>query len=93
MELTYINNKLDVTKEHELMSDTEFGFIVTVKAIDDTDSEILYNCTEVHHLYRSRQPSIAFESHIHHTGGTKRIEELISVDIQIADKLYETFWG
>lgn len=96
MKLIYLNTELDSEKEWELNSDTEFGFNVTVTYKKNSDyiensssnTEVCYNCTEVHSRYRSAVSEgkrIAFESDIHSTGCTRAIKEIELVEISIAD--------
>lgn len=96
MKIIYLGKELDVTKEHELFSDNEFGFKVDIKYTEEswypTKEDTAYNCTEVHHLFDTNYmggPSIAFESDIHYTGFTRRIDRIESVTIELADKLYK----
>lgn len=98
MKITYLGQELDPTKEHELKSDNEFGFKVDIKHTKEswypTKEDTAYNCTEVHHLWSQDYmggASIAFESDIHSTGFTRRIDTIESVNIDIADKLYDRF--
>jgi len=98
MKIIYLGQELDVTKEHELNSKSEFGFKVDIKYTGDswysTKEDTIYNCTEVHHLwsrYYMGGASIAFESDIHSTGFTRRVDTIESVNIKMADKLYDSF--
>jgi hypothetical protein len=97
MKLIYLGKELDTTQEHELITDSEFGFKVDIKMTEEsgyTVKETAYNCTEVHHLWSENYmggASIAFESDIHRTGFTRRINDIESVTIEWADKLYENY--
>lgn len=98
MKITYLGKELDVNTEHELNSESEFGFKVDIKYTKEswynTKEDTAYNCTEVHHLWSKDYmggASIAFESDIHSTGFTRRIDTIESVNIEIADKLYDSF--
>ena len=98
MKITYLGKKLDATKEHELLSESKFGFKVDIKYTKDSwypeKEDTVYNCTEVHHLWSLDYmggASIAFESDIHSTGFTRRIDTIESVNIEMADKLYDSF--
>ena len=98
MKLIYLGQELDTTKEHELNSKNEFGFKVNIKYTKESwykiKEETVYNCTEVHHLWSKDymgNASIAFESDIHSTGFTRTINTIESVNIEIADKLYDSF--
>lgn len=98
MKLIYLGQELDTSKEHELLSDSEFGFKVDIKYTEESwypkKEDTAYNCTEVHHLWSLNYmggPSIAFESDIHSTGFTRRISDVESVTIEIANRLYESY--
>lgn len=98
MKITYLGKELDETKEHELRSVNEFGFKVDIKYTKEsrypTKEDTAYNCTEVHHLFDMDYmggPSIAFESDIHGTGFTRRIDTIESVTIVLADKMYDKY--
>lgn len=101
MKLVYLGRELDVNVEHELFSEesNQFGFNVEVKYTEESwypvKTQIFRNCTEVHHLFESlieeRRTSIAFESDIQGTGCNRKIENIESVVITIADKLYRSF--
>ena len=98
MKLIYLGQELDTTKEHELVTESEFGFKVHIKYTRESWYPIreyyCHNITEVHHLFSEDYmggPSIAFESDIHQTGFTRRISDIESVDIELADKLYNSF--
>jgi len=47
----------------------------------------LYNVTEVHCNYKTGH--IAFESDIKFTGGTRKLDDLVSITINKADKIIE----
>lgn len=104
MELTYLNNELNVTKEHELFSDNENGFKVTVTYKKDSwisknefkeVVEVFNNCTEVHYMYESIVPRndkrIAFESNIHRTGLTRSVDDIKSIVIENATSIEDDF--
>ena len=98
MKLIYLVQELDTTKEHELLTDSEFGFKVDIKMAKDNlykvKEDTAYNCTEVHHLWSLDYmggASIAFESDIHTTGFTRRINDIETVTIELADKLYDKY--
>ena len=85
-------------KEHKLNSYNEFGFKVDIKYTEgswySTKEYTTYNCTEVHHLWSLDYmggASIAFESDIHSTGFTRRIDTIESVNIELATKLYDSY--
>lgn len=98
MKITYLGQELDITKEHELNSENEFGFKVDIKYTNEswypTKEDTAYNCTEVHHLWSTDYmggTSIAFESDIHSTGFTRKIDTIESVNIELANELYDSF--
>lgn len=98
MKITYLGQNLDVTKEHELFSSNEFGFKVNIKYTKEswypTKENSVHNCTEVHHLWSDDYmggASIAFESDIHGTGFTRRIDVIESINIELANELYDSF--
>lgn len=99
MKLIYLGKDLDNRIEHELFADNhEFGFKVDIKYTEEswypTKEDTAYNCTEVHYLWSLNYmggPSIAFESDIRCTGFTRRINDIESVTIEIADRLYESY--
>ena len=98
MKLIYLGQELDTTKEHELLTDSEFGFKVDIKMTKESwytvKEDTAYNCTEVHHLWSLDYmggSSIAFESDIHRTGFTRRINDIESVVIVLADRLFEEY--
>lgn len=98
MKITYLGKELDITKEHELNSNNEFGFKVDIKYTEESwyskKEDTAYNCTEVHHLWSLDYmggASIAFESDIHSTGFTRRIDTIESVNIELATKLYDSY--
>jgi len=98
MKIIYLGKELDSTKEHELITENEFGFKVDIKYTEEswypTKKESAYNCTEVHHLWSLDYmdgASIAFESDIHSTGFTRRIDTIESVNIELSNELYDSF--
>lgn len=102
MILNYLGESLDSANEHELVSNSKFGFKVKITyALNnpyskDTNINLVEecnNCTEVHYLYKSytKEKRIAFESDIHKTGFVRTVEHIISVDIENALELYKEF--
>ena len=98
MKIIYLGKELDVTKEHEIFSTNEFGFKVDIKHTKESwytiKEDTAYNCTEVHHLWSLNYmggASIAFESDIHGTGFTRRIDTIESVIIELADMLFDSY--
>ena len=83
--LIFLGTELDVNKEHELFPTNKtlgFDAIIVYK---NGRGEIRHNLTEVHHLYKSPfEPGIAFESDIHSTGGTAKVQDIEAVVIVLA---------
>jgi hypothetical protein len=78
--LMYNGLLLDTRLETEMVSETKFGLNAEVEYYDGA-KEIRYNMHEVHHLYQSFEPRIAFESNYHSDGGSRAIYEVKSVVI------------
>lgn len=101
MKLTILGKQLDSSIEHEVFADDTlhpFGFNARIVFKDDSvyEGEVhtYHNLTEVHHMcdmFDNRSDSIAFESDIHYTGGTRRINEIVSVKVTIAKHLYKSY--
>lgn len=98
MKIIYLGKELDTTKEHELITDSKFGFKVDIKYTEEswypTKEDTAYNCTEVHHLWSLDYmggASIAFESDIHRTGFTRRADTIELVNIELATKMYDNY--
>ena len=98
MKIIYLGKELDVTKEHEIFSTNEFGFKVDIKYTKESwypiKEDTAYNCTEVHHLWSLDYmggASIAFESDIHRTGFTRKIDSIDSIIIELADMLFDSY--
>lgn len=83
--LIFLGTELDVKKEHELFpTDKTLGFDAII-VYKDGRGEVRHNLTEIHHLYKTPfEPSIAFESDIHGTGGTVKLETIEVVVIVLA---------
>ena len=83
--LIFLGTELDVNKEHELFPTNKtlgFDAIIVYK---NGHGEVRHNLTEVHHLYKNPfEPSIAFESDIHSTGGTAKVQDIVAVVIVLA---------
>lgn len=88
--LIYLGTSLDIGKEHELHSDNEFGFDVTI-TFNGGSIQTRNNVTEIHHLYKSYSPAIAFESDIHSTGGTVRLNVIDVVVIVMAKFRHDSY--
>ena len=100
IKIIYLGQELDTEKEHELISDNEFGFKIDIKHTKESwypvKEDTAYNCTEFHWRYTdifNPTPSegVAFESDIHNTGFTRKINTIESVTIELADKLYNEY--
>jgi hypothetical protein len=96
MKLIYLGDKLDTTVEHELFSNNEFGFNITIIYSEDSWMcvheekiviEYLKNYTEVHHLYDDDNKRIAFESDIKRNGCNHNVSDIKMVTIELADKI------
>jgi len=78
--LIIFGQEFDVNDEIEIKVDSEFGMNCIILYNDDRRAETAHNCTEFHHLYDKSngfaRMSSAFESDIHGTGMTKRIEDI-----------------
>jgi hypothetical protein len=91
--ITFLDVELDNTKEHEIKTDSEFGFIVEV-FYNTNFSETFNNVTEVHFRYPSfikNVERVAFESNIHFTGVTRNLTEISTINIDINDKIGKNF--
>ena len=102
--INYLGSVLDSSKEHELFSENlKFGFDISVEYTSDSwmskaghSTSKFNNCTEFHWRYTdifNVEPSdgVAFESDIHCTGCTRKIENIKSVTIVEADKLHNKY--
>lgn len=88
--LIYLGTELNINIEHELFTENKFGFdsIIIYK---DGEVQTRNNLTEIHHLYKSPFDSIAFESDIHSTGGTVRLDEIDIVVIVLSAIKHENY--
>jgi len=84
--LIYLEQELDINKYHELISDNEFGFSITV--LNKEYSETFNNVTDFRYNYVGYPDTIktSFESYIHHTGTTKKLS---NIDIIIINYSYK----
>lgn len=90
MKLIFLGKELDINMEVELIKGDDFGYdaiIIYKNGTVDTRN----NCSEIHHLYSSNKPRIAFESDFHHTGGTCDIDEIDVVVIVEAAKMSDNY--
>ena len=99
--LLYLNGVLqDSTKELEIFNEDK-GFTATViykigsRKAEIVSSQILNNCTEIHHLYNINSvydpKGIAFESDIHFTGCTREVKQIEIVWITDALRIEEEY--
>ncbi len=91
--LIFLGTELDVKKEHELFpTDENLGFDAII-VYKDGHGEVRHNLTEVHHLFKGHtfEPGIAFESDIHSTGGTAKVESIDTVVIVLATSKAEEY--
>jgi len=99
--LIYLGVELDNTKQHELITDHKFGFKVTVVFNENRlwpdKHEVFNNCHEVHFMYGANcgydgdGPRVAFESNIHSTGGTRALNQIDSITIELATENAENW--
>jgi hypothetical protein len=87
--INYKSKELDPTIEHELLSESEFGFNVTICVLNERLVEFR-NVTEVHWMYNLDKNRVAIESNIHGTGATYYVAVINSIQISDADKIYES---
>jgi len=87
-----------------LMSDSEFGLDITIcikehklQGINiESTIQTRHNCTEFHHRYNNSERVFgetcsAFESDIHGTGGTMKIDIIEWIRVDSATKLNENY--
>ncbi len=105
MKLIYLGTELDSSKEHDLNSETKYGFNVKLTYTKDCSFSIhkgkqivetYHNLTQVHNRFKrffgdENKHSIAFESDIHETGCHRELKILESVVIKEANRLYTKF--
>lgn len=86
---------LDSNEEHELFSDSEFGFEVIITGNRKKLVKV-NNITEVHHLYNIKydepgKPKTAFESDIHSNEFVIQSTSVLRIEILNATKLSTEF--
>jgi len=101
MKIIYLGNEIDHTIEHEIFSNSEFGFDIQITHTPEswyTNKKIIANnCTEFHWKYDdlSRNTNlgdqVAFESDIHGSGFTRKCNTIESVVIDLATVEHEEF--
>lgn len=102
--INYLGSVLDSTKEHELFPENgELGFDISVEYKSDSwmakaghPIQKFNNCTEFHWRYTDMfnevsSDGVAFESDIHGTGCTRKIEYIKSVTIIDSVKVQEEY--
>jgi hypothetical protein len=95
MKLIVNGVELDPNQELEIFNDDKgFDIYVTYKpdsflAKHGVYEATVHNCTEFHHLFSKE--SSAFESDIHCTGGTRKVNELDCIIVSDATVLHETY--
>lgn len=95
------SNGIDPYKFKEHQSNypefSEYGFNAKVRFTKEGRYEgavhTYYNLTEIHNLFGNFEPrpEIAFESDIHGTGGTRYLQDIISVRVTPATKKHRHF--
>ena len=100
MKLICLNEELDIYLEHEIISENEFGFEVSIEYTETAWYPIkkiqLNNCTEVHWRFTdifNPEPStkVVFESDIHSTGFNREIETIKIIEIKYSNKIEEKY--
>ena len=100
MKLICLNEELDINLEHEIISENEFGFEVSIEYTETAWYPIkkiqLNNCTEVHWRFAdifNLEPStkVAFESDIHHSGFNREINTIKTIIITLSEKIKDEF--
>ena len=97
VEVIFFGKRQQPEIELEIFMEDEYGYRAVIEFNNNSpykgDKEIMNNLTEVHYLYSSIIPSIAFESDIHGGGRTAEIKNLKRVTIirntEVHDQLYE----
>ena len=100
MELIYLNEELNINLEHEIISENEYGFEVSIEYTETAWYPIkkiqLNNCTEVHWRFTdifNPEPTtrVAFESDIHHSGFNREINTIKTIIITLSEKIKDEF--
>jgi len=106
IKLIYLGEELNINQEHDILTESEYGFKVTVVYNLNSEVgiyegkkliEIRHNCTQVHYGYTSwglTDPitKVAFESDILDTGSNRMIEELESITIELDTRKHSSFY-
>lgn len=100
MKIIYLGEELDSSIEHELITESEFGFNIKIKYTEESwyrdKNEETFNRTEFHWRYDEYHGGklgerCAFESDIHQTGFTRECSCIEEIEIVMSDKLYEKY--
>ena len=101
MKLFIFGKEINSGCELELILNDEFGLDITIKYIDDVYNgveDIKHNCTEFHHRYNEEwgkdypdEVSSAFESDIHSTGSTRRVNMIEWIKVEKANVLHDNY--
>lgn len=87
--LTFLGNKLNSELEWEFFADNGLGFSVKIK-FTDGKTQTFNNITEFHWRFKSHdKPSVALESDIHSTGGTRDIERIETCEVTLEKNIQE----
>jgi len=79
--------ELDFNNEIEILSKDKFGMDITIEFKGITKPEVRHNCTEFHHMFKTKfAPSSAYESDIHSTGGVIANEHVTKITVVKATK-------
>lgn len=100
--INFFGAELDATKEYELFKNDGLGFNITVvytpeswRAKQGHPTDTFKNCTEFHWRFNHNEDVIekesAFESDIQGTGCTRKISELVSVVVEYATEVNESY--
>ena len=101
MKLFIFEKEISPDYEIELIMNDEFGLDITIKYIDSVYGGVedtKHNCTEFHHRYNEDwgkdypdEVSSAFESDIHGTGSTRRVNMIEWIKVEKAEILHKKY--
>lgn len=86
--LNIFGTDYNINKEIELIFNSDYGMNVKLTYLNNNVQNI-FNITEFHHLFDANR--CAFESDIHSTGMTHNINDLKSIEINLATKLHKGY--
>lgn len=100
--INFLGAELDSTKEYELFKKDGLGFNITVVYTADSwraekghPKETFNNCTEFHWRYNEKSgintKESAFESDIHGTGCTRKVDEITSVLVEYTSEVADSY--